>query len=76
MSYQATYTQTADTLVGRILALIPEHPEILETDDPWKLFKVDGFQCGDIGPSLFQASCALNRAKQLWRVTSEKEESR
>ncbi len=34
-------------------------------DDPWDLFKVEGFDCKDIGPSFFQASWALNRTKAL-----------
>ena len=59
------YSATADELVERIRALIPEHPEIMGMDDPWDLFKVEGFDCKDIGPSFFQASWALNRAKAL-----------
>lgn len=61
----AEYSKTADTLVERITALIPTHPEILEIDDPFKLFKVPGFKCDDIAPSFFQASWALKKAKHI-----------
>ena len=37
------YAATANELVQRILDLIPKRPEILELEDPWGLFKVDGF---------------------------------
>lgn len=57
------YASTADRLVDRIVALIPSHPEILALESPWGLFKVDGFKCDDIGPSLAQAAWALSKAK-------------
>ena len=65
VSLQPVYEATADELVRRIRTLIPEHPEILELESPWDLFKVEGFNCADIGPSAFQASWALARAKHL-----------
>jgi hypothetical protein len=68
MSYDEAYEGIANELVKRITALIPEHPEILKLNDPWKLFKVPGFNCKDLGPSLFQAGWALARAIQLWEV--------
>ncbi len=52
-----------DELTRRILALIPEHPEILEMDEPWGLFKIPGFQCSDLAPSLPQASAAVSLAR-------------
>lgn len=61
------YSGIANKLKDRILELIPERPEILELEDAWGLFKVDGFKCDDLGPSLFQASWALQRAKQEFR---------
>lgn len=64
------YSKTADVLVERIIALIPAHPEILEMNDPWKLFKIDGFECNDLGPSFFQASWALRAAQQQFRETN------
>ena len=69
MSYGAAqYASTADQLVDRIVALIPEHPEILDMTDPWSLLKVEDFKCGDLGPSFFQASWALVRAKKVYRA--------
>ena len=56
-----TYESTADVLVERIAAL---GPQILAIDDPWTLFKVEGFKCSDLEPSLFQASWALEVAKR------------
>ena len=57
------YEGTANELVNRIAALIPEHPEIMGMDSAWDLFKVDGFKCDDLMPSMFQASWALEQAK-------------
>lgn len=56
------YTSTADALVNRIVAL---GPQILDLRDPWQLFKVPGFTCDDLGPSLAQASWALGKAKSM-----------
>jgi len=65
------YADTADELTKRILALIPEHPEILTIDGPFALFKVPGFKCDDLQPSLFQAGWALAKARQLYREGSK-----
>lgn len=62
-----SYSATADTLVERIKALIPEHPEILEMNDPWALFRVDGFSTKGLDPTLFQAMWALEKAKQEYQ---------
>lgn len=59
-----TYAGVADQLVERIDALVPEHPEILSMDDPWKLFAVPGFKCDDLQPSMAQAGWALAQVKQ------------
>jgi hypothetical protein len=58
------YVSTADELVRRIEALIPEHPEILTFDSAWSLFDVPGFKCNDIGPSAAQAMWALATAQR------------
>ena len=57
------YTSTAEQLRDRIVALIPDHPEILEMVEAFDLFKVEGFQCKDLDPSLAQAQWALSAAK-------------
>lgn len=57
------YVAAAERLVERILALIPTRPEILTLDSPWGLFKVPGFECSDLDPSLAQAGWALAEAK-------------
>lgn len=57
------YQSTADELVKRIVALIPTHPEILKMSDPFALLSIDGFECDDLQPSLFQAQWALAKAK-------------
>ena len=62
------YEQTADELTQRIVAL---GPQILDVDDAWKLFKVPGFKCDDIGPSLAQADWALSAAKQILRQRAD-----
>ncbi len=58
-----TYSATADELTNRILALIPSHPEIMEMESAWDLFKVEGFDCKDLGPSMYQAMWALRQAQ-------------
>jgi hypothetical protein len=60
------YASTADELVRRILALMPQHPKLLTMDDPWQLFSVPGFSCVDLSPSMQQASWALKRAQALY----------
>ena len=57
------YESTANILVERIKALIPNHPEILEMDSAWDLFKISEFQCGDLEPTMAQAQWALAKAK-------------
>ena len=66
MSREA-YNHAACALRDRIASLIPDHPEILEMDDPFGLFKIDGFSVDDISPSLAQAQWALASAKQTHR---------
>lgn len=66
-----TYEETAATLKSRILALIPDHPEILEIESAWRLFDVPGFSCNDLGPSLYQAQWALAAAIQEWKSRAE-----
>ncbi len=63
------YESTAHQLRDRIIALIPSRPEILELNDTWGLFKVDGFNCDDLGPSFAQAMWALSAAKHEYQQT-------
>lgn len=67
---EAAYTATADELTKRILALIPAHPEIMTIESPFDLFKIDGFKCDDIGPSLAQAGWALGKARQIHKANA------
>ena len=55
----ANYSKKCDSLGERILKLIPEHPEIMKIENAFDLFKVEGFKCDDLGPSLAQAQGAL-----------------
>jgi len=34
----------------------------------WGLFKVEGFNCEDLGATLFQAQWALAKAKKDWMM--------
>ena len=61
------YEQTATELCRRILALIPDNPSILDITAPFDLFKVPGFVCDDLQPSLAQARAALSSAKAMWK---------
>lgn len=63
-----SYSRDIVDLSERILALMPSHPEILETRDPFELFDIDAFYCKDLGPSAGQASIALQEAKRRWRA--------
>lgn len=60
---QMHYTDTANELTQRILALIPNHPDILQLTSPFDLFRVEGFKCDDLQPSLAQADWALRTAQ-------------
>ena len=64
-SQAGSYGATADALTERIIALIPEHPEILELKSAFGLFDIDGFKCDDLEPSYMQAAWALAKAKGL-----------
>jgi len=64
------YEETANELVSRIMALIPEHPEILEMKSAWDLLKVDGFKCDDLQPSAAQAGWAFAQAKKRYKENS------
>ena len=61
------YDGTANELAKRITKLIPDHPEILKLETPWGLFKVPGFKCDDLAPSMFQAGWALRKAVQDYK---------
>lgn len=61
--FTAGYANAADQLVARIEALVPTHPEILTMENPFDLFKVKGFDCTDLDPSLAQASWALRHVQ-------------
>ena len=60
------YESVANTLKDRIVALIPDHPEILTMKDAGDLFQIEGFECGDLEPSFYQASWALSHAQDEW----------
>lgn len=67
------YETTADELTKRILKLIPGNLKILDMDNAWDLFRVDGFKCDDIAPSLGQAMWSLEKAKKLYtRLTKRR----
>lgn len=60
------YEKTADELVNRILVIAPENKEkLLTMEDPFELFKINGFSCSDIEPSFAQACWALQKAKEI-----------
>lgn len=59
----SAYETTATELSRRIEALIPTNPDLLTLSDPWALFRVPGFKCDDLQPSLAQAAWALGDAQ-------------
>lgn len=64
MNMNPGYVGAANELRDRIIALIPEHPEILEMTDPFDLHDVEGFTTEGLSVSFFQASWALAAAKE------------
>lgn len=62
-----SYEQSAQLLADRIFDLIPEHPEIMTMESAWGLFKVPGFKCDDLQPSLAQAQYALTVARARYQ---------
>lgn len=58
------YEEAGQELKRRIMALIPDHPEIMDLPDPWGLFKVPGFECGDLQPSYAMAGAAMDEARR------------
>jgi hypothetical protein len=60
-----TYERTCDELTQRIVAL---GPCILELTDAWQLFKVSGFECRDLQPSMAQADGALAKAQSILKA--------
>ena len=65
------YRGTIATLTQRIMDLVPSHPEILHLSSAWGLFRIPGFQCDDLAPSLAQAAAALTSAQQQFKLKTE-----
>jgi hypothetical protein len=64
------YTSTLEKLVERIAALVPFQPQILTLQSCWDLFKVPGFQCADLAPSMAQAAAALAEVQRTAAKTT------
>lgn len=64
-----TYASTIEALTHRIVAL---GPQVLTLTDAWQLFKVPGFECRDLQPSMAQADIALATAKAILQPRPEK----
>ena len=62
--YEREYCNTADKVVKSIIEVSKEHPEILDIEDIWDLFKFEkyGFKAHDC--TLFQAQWALATARE------------
>lgn len=58
------YERRANKLVERIVESMKAHPEARTVTSVWELFKVPGFKCDDLQPSLAQAEAALSVAKR------------
>ena len=64
--FPPSYTQTANSLVERILELAKTKPEVEEMREPWGLLKL-GLDTSDLEPTLAQAQWALDRAQTILR---------
>ena len=62
------YNKKCYDLGGRILRLIPQNPKIMSITNAFDLFKIPGFECSDLKPSLAQAIGALSWAKSQYRL--------
>lgn len=69
------YESTGNILADRILKLIPEHPEILTIEGAFDMFKVEGFYCDDLQPSLGQATWAIGRACRMYKESLQKDKN-
>ena len=56
------YEDTANELVHRIVDAVPPNT-LRDMESAWDLFRVEGFHCDDLQPSLMQATWALATAK-------------
>lgn len=68
MMTKQEYEKSGDELYRRILAL---GPQILELTDAWQLFKIPGFECRDLEPTMAQADAALALAQQRLRTSNK-----
>ena len=64
------YEKQAQTFAQRIEAAIDKHPEILEMQNPFDLFKIKGLDCSNVD-TLAQASAALALAQTRYREHRE-----
>ena len=67
------YERQAQSFADRIEAAIPEHPEILTMDNPFKLFKVVGLDCSNVD-TLAQAGAALSLACNRYHAKATQKE--
>lgn len=67
------YADVGNVLEDRIFQLIPKHPEIMEMESAWDLFKIEAFNCDDLAPSAAQAVWAFAHAKRRYRVKQGEE---
>lgn len=61
---ETPYAAQANELRDRIIALIPDNPEILEFDSPGLLHNITGFSTEGLSVSWFQAAWALKSAQE------------
>lgn len=59
----SSYINDTEEAKSRILAAIPDHPEILEIKDPFDLFGIPGLNFDGLELSLFQAEFAMKKAQ-------------
>lgn len=56
------------TIIDRILALIPTNPQILEMDTPFELCNIPEFKISDLQPAYHHVATALKEAQAQWSM--------
>ena len=66
--FSCDYKAACETIRDRIVALIPDHPEILEFTAAEQLHAIPGFDVSDLAPSGAMVQAALDMTPNIVRA--------